>query len=97
MKNDRSIWGLIRKIKRRWLSGHSWNILLLGSLLVGGLWLYVHYQIKQDYDRTLAETSQETMNIARAFEEHVRRIVADADKDLFGLKLCGPQSGSHLQ
>lgn len=38
------------------------------------------------YDRTIAENSRETMNLAKAFEEHVGEIVADVDKDLLNLK-----------
>jgi len=78
--------GLIRKIRRQWLSGHSWLVLLLGSLLIAGLWAHVRYQIEEDYNRTIAENFQETMNLSKAFEEHVRRVVTDADRELNILK-----------
>lgn len=33
------------------------------------------------------------MNLAKAFEEHVRRIVADADKDLLNMKRAYEREG----
>ena len=76
-----------RRIKGRYLTSYSGLILLLGVLLIGGLWTFVQYQIKSDYDRTIAETAKETMNLTRVFEEHVRRVVVDTDKELLNLQL----------
>jgi len=70
----------------RALSGYSLIIILLGVFLIIGLWSFVKYQINHDYDRTIAETTQETMNLAIAYEEHVRRNILEADKDLLNLK-----------
>jgi len=70
----------------RALSGYFGLIILLGVLLIAGLWFFVQKQISADYDRTIAETSKNTMNLAKAFEEHVRRVVAEADKDMLDLK-----------
>ncbi len=91
--NTSGVAGLAARIKGRRLSGHSWLILLLGVVLIAGLWLFVRQQINQDYDRTISETSQETMNLSVAFEEHVRRIADDADKDLLSLKQAYEQDG----
>lgn len=77
----------------RRLSGYWWLIVLVGIVLIGSLWLYVFYHIDDDYDRTTAETSQETMNLAIAFEQHVRRVVADAAKDLSNLKQAYERDG----
>jgi len=85
--------GLAEVIKGRRLSGYSRFILLLGVFLIAGLCLFVRYQINYDYDRTITEASTETMNLTIAFEEHVRRIVSDADKDLLNLKLAYEQDG----
>lgn len=68
------------------LSSYSWLIILVGVFLIGGIWLFVYQQVNYDYDRTIAENSRETMNLSIAFEEHVRRILAEADKDLLNLK-----------
>ena len=64
------------------LSSNSRLIILLGIVMIAGLWLFVGLQINADYDRTITETSTETQNLAKAFEEHVRRILVDADNDL---------------
>jgi len=75
------------------LSGYSWLIVALGIFLISGLWLFVWQQINYDYNRTIEETSKETMNLAIAYEEHVRRIVADADKELLNLKKAYERDG----
>ncbi len=77
----------------RCLSGYSWLIILLGVILISGLCLFISFHIDNDYERTITNASQETMNLAIAFEEHVRRIVADADKDLLNLKRAYEQNG----
>ena len=70
----------------RRMSGYSRHIILLGIILIAGLWLFVLQQINNDYDRSIDEASRETMNMAIAFEEHVRKIFSEADKDLIALK-----------
>ena len=80
------------KVVRR-LFTYSLFVILIGILLIGSLWLFVWQQINYDYDRTIAEASLETMNLTKAFEEHVRRVVADADRDLLRLKLTYEQEG----
>jgi len=82
-----SLSGLTRKNQKRQFVSPSRLVLFLGALLIVGLWLYVNYQIEHDYDRTIVEASQETLNLTKAFEEHVRRVLADADHDLCTLKL----------
>lgn len=81
---DIAEWG--QRIKRRRFIGQSGLIALLGALLLGGLWLYSWQQLSHDYDRTIAEGSQETVNLVKAFEEYVRRVIADADTELLRLK-----------
>ncbi|MDR3590272.1 MAG: ATP-binding protein [Negativicutes bacterium] len=85
--------GSRRQDSIRRLSGYSWLVILLGSFLIGGLCLFVQQQVQYDYDRTIEEASQETTNLAIAFEEHVRRIIADVDKDLLSLKQAYERDG----
>jgi len=75
------------------LSGYFFFILLLGLFLIGCVCLFTKNQIDSDYSRTIEETSLETMNLNIAFEEHVRKIIADVDKDLFNLKAAYEQDG----
>jgi len=77
----------------RAVSGYSRLIILLGIILITGLWMFVWHQVNNDYDRSIAEASQETMNLAIAYEENVRRIVAEADKDLLSMKNAYEKGG----
>ena len=70
----------------RLLSGYSRLIILLAGFLIFSLRIFARHQISYDYNRTIEEASRETMNLAIAFEEQVRRIIADADKELLLLK-----------
>ncbi|MDR3564240.1 MAG: PAS domain S-box protein [Negativicutes bacterium] len=79
--------------KGRLLSGYSRLIFMLGILLIAGLWLFVFYQTNRDYERTMEESSQETMNLTIAFEEHVRSILSEADKDLLKLRQVYEREG----
>jgi len=75
------------------LSGYSRLIILLGVLLIVGLWMFAWQQINYDYDRSIQETSHEAMNLTKSLEEHVRRVVASADKDLSNLKKTYERGG----
>ena len=81
-----TISGMAWRFKRRFFTSYSWLAVLLGVILIGGLWVFVRYQIIYDYDKAIEDNSRETMNLAKAFEEHVLKIVADADRDLLYLK-----------
>ena len=65
---------------------YSFFIIIIGIFLIGGFWLLVWQHINDDYDRTIEENSKEVMNLTKAFAEHVRGIVTDADKDLLNIK-----------
>ena len=75
------------------LSNYSWLIIALGLLLNLGIWLFFWQQINYEYDRKIELASQETMNLCIAFEEHVRRVIADADMDLLNLKRAYEREG----
>lgn len=78
--------GLLNKDNRHSIPSLSYLIFILGVFLICTLGLFVYYQINYDYSRTVEENSKETMNLAKAFEEHVRRIVATTDNNLLYLK-----------
>ncbi|WP_378954306.1 ATP-binding protein [Pelosinus sp. sgz500959] len=65
---------------------HWWPIVLLVVCLISGLWFFVWYQINNEYTRSIEKASRDTMNLTKAFEEYVRRIVVEADKDLLSIK-----------
>ncbi|WP_378956960.1 ATP-binding protein [Pelosinus sp. sgz500959] len=88
-----NFWDLVKNIKERRLSRYTGIIILTGVFLTSSLWIFVCYQISYEYDRTIEEISRETMNLGIAFEEHVRRIVADADKDLINLRKAYEEDG----
>ncbi|WP_378956186.1 ATP-binding protein [Pelosinus sp. sgz500959] len=86
-------WDLTENNKERRLSAYSWFIILIGILLISGIGLFTRQQINYDYDRTVEESSEITMNLAKAYEEYVRRIINDGDKDLLNLKLTYEREG----
>lgn len=69
-------------------------VFLLGFLLITFLWILIYYQTSYDYTRTIEENSNETMNIARAFEEHALSVFSETDKDLLYLKQAYEQGGT---
>lgn len=70
----------------RSLSGYSRVIIIWGIIMLIVLWSFAAYQISSEYNRAITEASRETMNLGIAFEEHVRRIISDVDKDLVSIK-----------
>ncbi|MBC8014921.1 MAG: PAS domain S-box protein, partial [Sporomusaceae bacterium] len=76
----------IRKNNKWELSVNSWLTILFAALLLGSIWFFVWQQINNDYDRTFAESYRETMNLAKAFEENIRSVISDADRDSLTLK-----------
>ena len=78
----------------RRLFRYSLRTILIGMFLIGCLWLFAWQQIHYEYDRKIEETSKETMNLTRAFEEHVRSVVANGDNDLLKLKQAYERGGS---
>lgn len=68
-------------------------IVLLGCFLLVVTWLFVYYHINYDYERSVSEASKETMNLAKAFEEHVRRVIMEADTDLENLQQAYEEGG----
>ncbi len=77
----------------RAVSGYSRLIILLGIMLIAGLWMLVWHQVNYEYDRSIAEATTETMNLTKAFEEHVRRVAKEADKELMYIKLAYERDG----
>ncbi|MDR3589975.1 MAG: ATP-binding protein [Negativicutes bacterium] len=80
-----------------------WPIAALTVCLLGGLWWFIQANIDYEYKRAIADTSKDTMNLARAYEEHVRRMIQQADMDLIDLRtiyqregLSSPAIISHL-
>lgn len=80
-------------IGNRHFSRTSLFILMTGALFIFALWGLASFEINQDYDRTVAEAGSETMNMAISFEEHVRRILIEIDKDLINMKRSYERGG----
>jgi two-component system sensor histidine kinase/response regulator len=70
-------------MRRGWL---PFSILLFGALvillIIGG----VYYQLSNEHEAILEEARKHTSNLARAFEEHIRRTVKEVDQALLVLK-----------
>ena len=84
----------VLEIKKKHAMNYSLYVLLLGLLTIAAVWTFVSYQISNEYERVIQENFRETMNLTKAFEEHVRGIVADADKDLLSIKAAYERDGA---
>ncbi|MDR3560618.1 MAG: PAS domain S-box protein [Negativicutes bacterium] len=56
-----------------------WLIVLLSIAVIAGIWSFVLLQVKQDYQTEVTNIYRANSNLAKAFEEHVRRTVDDVD------------------
>lgn len=72
---------------------YTLTILLIAALLLSSLWVFVWQHVENERERTIAEASREAMNLAKAFEEHVRNIIARADDDMMLLKMAYEKEG----
>ncbi len=81
------------KVLLRRLTSHSGVVFLLGFILIFSLWLFVWQQITDDYDNAIEDATRETMNLVIGFEEHVRRIIAGADKSLLKIRKVYEREG----
>lgn len=70
----------IRRIPQRLL------IILFGVFVVAAAWWSVFYLTTRERDAEVARIHDENMGLARAFEEHVRRVITTADNALLFLK-----------
>lgn len=77
------------------LSRSSQLICLCSLFLIFGIWSIYFYQIQRDYDSAIEENSRDTMNLVKAFEEHVRSVIVNADGDIIIIKnACELSDGS---
>ena len=79
----------------KWMLAPKSNgfIIIVALVLLASLWLFVWQHVENERERTLFEASRETMNLAKAFEEHVRNIVNRADDDMQLLKMVFEKEG----
>ncbi len=61
-------------------------VLGLAALLVGGLWLALMAELRHDMTSSRATVETQVSNLARAFEEHVRRTTSEIDQALLHLR-----------
>ena len=68
------------------ISRHSFLIIGFGLLLTLGIAVFSWQHLQFEYDRTLEEKSRDTMNLAKAFEEHIRTVLESTDTDLISIR-----------
>ena len=68
-------------------------IAVFGLSLIGAAWVDTLHRGSADREAEIARVHQENDTLARAFEEHVRRVVGDADELLTNLKLEYEKAG----
>src|SRR5262249_53127574 len=73
----------LRLVQRSWL---PFSLILFGALvillIIGGVW----EQLASERAAIVEEARKHTLNLARAFEEHIRRTVKEVDQALSLLK-----------
>ena len=73
--------------------GYSWVIALLGCMLLSSLWLFVWQQVEYERKETMKDAARENLNLAKAFEEQVRSLIAHVDYDMVTIKLAYEREG----
>lgn len=68
------------------ISRHSFLIIGFGLLLTLGIALFSWQHLQFEYDRALEEKSRDTMNLAKAFEEHIRTVLENTDTELTSIR-----------
>lgn len=69
-------------------------VVLVSALLLGSLWLFVWQHLANEKERILAAASRDALNLAKAFEVHIRNIIVQADNDMQLLKMAYEKEGS---
>ena len=69
-------------------------IILIGLVLLCALWLLVQHQIAYERENELDKNAVAAENLAKAFEEHVRSIMANAEGDMYALQVAYEQEGA---
>ena len=69
-------------------------VVLVSALLLGSLWLFVWQHLANEKERILAAASRDALNLAKAFEGHIRNIIVQADNDMQLLKMAYEKEGS---
>jgi hypothetical protein len=75
---------------------NKYNLLisLFGCFLIGAAWSNVLVHLKIEYEQEIERINSDNNGLARAFEEHVRRVVESADEMLLFLKMQYEKHGS---
>ncbi|MDR3562124.1 MAG: EAL domain-containing protein [Negativicutes bacterium] len=68
-------------------------ISIFGILLILCVWLFVWRQCSFEYDKEIEAAYREEMNLARVYEDHVRKVFLEVDKDLLALRQAYQQEG----
>ena len=68
------------------ISRHSFLIIGFGLLLTLGIAAFSWQHLQFEYDRTVEEKSHDTMNLTKAFEEHIRIVISGNDTDLTAIR-----------
>src|SRR5215510_5369880 len=78
-----------------WDSGIYVSI-LLGAISVAAAWLGAWYISTEELDRTEAAAYQDTANLARAFEEHIIRLIQAHDQILIFARTSYSKDPQHF-
>lgn len=77
-----NLYNTLRKTLRPWLQPATG----LGVVMIAVIWISISLQLKVERERIRVDTIQDTSNLARVFEEHIIRTVAETDWELLVLR-----------
>ena len=72
---------------------YSRAILLLGLIMLFGLWNFVWHQVGFEREKELEQATRAEMNMTKVFEEQVRSVIASADSEMITIKQACEKEG----
>ena len=75
-----------RALKPVRLSPYSWGIVFCCLLFILAIISFWWQAVAKEYARAQMEQTRNTMNLTKAFEEHIHSVLAAADADLLAMK-----------
>src|SRR5450432_2204313 len=66
----------------------------VGAAMIAAIWASVSFNLAVEHERSLLSSVQSTGNLARVFEEHIVRVLMEADRAMVLLRTSYQQNGN---
>jgi diguanylate cyclase (GGDEF)-like protein len=86
----------VNRFYRAWRQLRPWSqpAIYVGAAMIAAIWASVSFNLAVEHERSLLSTIQSTGNLARVFEEHIVRILVEADRAMVLLRSSYQQNGN---